>query len=168
MKKAILLSALTIIVSQGALADRGDRDSNDGARLISCVDVITGIKILEFNSAQGQGQTSQANFDLSVKALGDEVGEMIIKDKATQNFVQSIRFDEMLEVTLVSGADSTVQANVRAFTHRGFAQAQLVGSATGDKAQVQSQSRRSVSRMSVQYATEAYLNQPISITCEKI
>jgi hypothetical protein len=168
MKKTILLSILTLTMCPTAFADRGGRDSNDGASLISCIDATNGVKILEFNSRLGLGQTSQPKYDLSVKTIGDEVGEMTIKDKVSQNFVQAHRFDELLEVTLVNGTDNSVQANARALTHRGFAQAQLVGAATGDQTKVESHSRRSVSRMSIQFATKAYINQPISITCEKI
>ena len=168
MKKAILLSVLTLAISQTALARGGGDDNTDGNRLISCTESLTGVKVLEFNSVQGQGQISNGNYDFVVSVRGNDVREMTIKDIKTQNFVRSTRTEEVLTVTLVNGADSLVQTSVQAFTHKGFAQTQVVDIVTGDQAQVQSQNRRSVSRMTVQYAGKAFWNQPISITCQKI
>ena len=176
MKQNMIRSMLTLAITATSLSSvsnalaRGGADNNfmDADRLIRCVDGNSGVKILEFNALQGRAQVAYASYDIAVQAIGDDVAEIVVTNLLTKNFASSNRSEPMLTVTVGSGTNGSVKTIVQALTRRGFAQASVADLTTGDQAEVQSQSRRGVSWMKVNYVPSDATQRSILVHCEKI
>lgn len=156
MKKNLWVVMVLFSISLNAHARRGDHDGpghEDGNRPIQCEDMNTG--------AKGTGALSTPVFDLTTKARGDDVGEMLLVDKRSGDTVKAKRLEELLKVTLASQM-------VELPTHRGYAEAVVTDPASGDSVKVESLSRRSESRMELVFTTSENPSAPIHVVCRSM
>lgn len=170
MKNALALGMILVTASINASARQGADDGlpqhrND--RTIQCTDLTTGAVVLSFNSIQGQGSVATANYNLSVKARFDDVGEMNIQDKRSGEILSSVRSEEVLRVSLTSAANAAPVTQT-SFTRRGLANAQIADASSQDSATVVSYNRRAESRMETRLMTQENPAAPIAILCQKV
>lgn len=169
MKKIILISLIAAAFGSNVWARHGENDGGqrpDDGRLIVCSDKSTNAVILQFMSTQLQGQISTPDFDLSVKARGDDVGEMSILDHRSGDSIKAKRLEELLKVTLTTD-ESTTPIILETATQKGFAQLAINDPTSGDSATVTSQSRQGVSQMEIELKTDENPKLAISIVCKK-
>ncbi len=168
--KYIMFTSLVIALSSSfAFARQGENDqpgNGDDGRMIVCTNTNTQEVVLQFMSTQLQVQISTLDFDLLVKARGDDVAEMTIKDNRSGDSVRAKALEELLKVTLTTN-EGTAPTVLETTTHRGAGRLLLVDAVTQDQVTVQSLSRRGVSQMEVNLVTNENPGKGLSLRCEK-
>lgn len=169
MKKLILTSVLFLLATQNSFARNGANDqpgSGDDGRMIVCTNLDSGATILQFMSTQLQGQVATPDLELLVKARGDDVGEMSIKDLRSGDAIRAKALEELLKVTLTTG-EGTAPTVVGTSTHRGQGQLQVIDAVTQGKVTVSSLSRRGVSEMELHFVSNENPGMPVNLKCMK-
>lgn len=177
MKKMLLTTIFTLALAQSAFArdgeggGRGGNHPEDGAnRTVTCKNKKTGEVVLQFKAIAGGGQASTQDFDLSVKMRTidiDDIGEVSLLDKRSNDLVVAKRLEELLKVTLTSNG-STNPIVSQSPTQRGFAQLKVIDPASKDSATVASNSRRGIKNMDILLATDESPADSLNIYCESL
>ncbi len=169
MKKIIIISIASALLCQTSFARNGENDTpgnGEDGRNIVCTETASSSIVLQFMSTQLKGEAHTADFDLLVKARGDDVAEINLFDRHTGDSVRAKALEELLKITLTTG-EGTAPSVVETTTHRGAGDLQVIDVATQDKATVKSLSRQGESYIDVTLIPNETAAALLNIICRK-
>ena len=168
MKKIFLVLFGIVAVSTAAFARQGENDNGqraDDGRNIRCIDLTTGVEILQFISAQGTGQADASTYSLAVKTKGDSITEISLLDKRSGDSLKLKALEEILKLTLTVDEDAGNPLIREVSTHRGEAEIAVSHPTSKDKVSARSYSRRGRSEMMISFVTDENPNAPMNFIC---
>lgn len=170
--KIVLALALGLI-AENSMARHGEHDvpgREDGfGGKIECINKINGEILIQHTPTPeiSESQFSNSFMELTLKARGHNITEMILKDSRSGDQLKAKRLEELLKVTLTTHEAPESPVISETHPHQGHGEVTLT-STSGDKATVVSHNRRGTNSMNLQLTTNESPSDTINIQCQRI
>lgn len=170
--KMVLVLSLGLI-AQNSMARHGEHDvpgrEDDFGGKIECINKINGEVLIQHTPTAeiSESQFSNSVMELTLKARGHNITEMILKDARSGDLLKAKRLEELLKVTLITNEAPDTPVISESHPHQGHGEVTLT-TTSGDKATVVSHNRRGVNSMILQLTTNESPSEMINIQCQRV